>query len=54
MTCTAKAVNAFGFAAAHEYVKVRGGYDDGDDDFDDDRGDDFDDDVVMNLMMIVR
>ena len=22
MTCTAKAVNAFGFAAAHEYVKV--------------------------------
>ena len=23
MTCTAKAVNAFGFAAAHEYIKVR-------------------------------
>ena len=22
MTCTAKAVNAFGFAAAHEYIKV--------------------------------
>ena len=31
MTCTAKAVNAFGFAAAHEYVKVQGCYDDDDD-----------------------
>ena len=37
MTCTAKAVNAFGFAAAHEYVKVQGGYDDGIDELDDDR-----------------
>ena len=37
MTCTAKAVNAFGFAAAHEYVKVQGGYDDGIDELNDDR-----------------
>ena len=37
MTCTAKAVNAFGFAAAHEYVKVQGGYVDGIDELDDDR-----------------
>ena len=37
MTCTAKAVNAFGFAAAHEYIKVqRKDYHDNGDDSQDD------------------